>query len=378
MCAIIYLKPGQLLPFDKLQNACYNNWHSYGLVVKIDGQLDITKKVPESGEISAEEIQKLLVDNQDYERYLHVRHNTAGTTTVENAHPFDVYYHKKGNHTRQIVFMHNGTLHAYKSKKHDEKAQLVDDDSGPSDTKNYVDKVLIPAVSGMNFGDGPGNIHHPLFKKFIGTDWYDSNNRGILIASDQHHLTLGNSWSSKAFEQGAETILISNDDYFAAVKRGPEFNRRLVREQEEKQRAERERVAKLSSSVVQKGKAKAAASATPITELKNFQFDKKPFFELTTKVEEIINDWDFYDRNFMIAVGYLSSDEIDTLYKDESSCKAVMAQVFTDYASLYEEFVEQEEKKDAGTKMIASLKKEIERLEKLLDKNNIQILEKVG
>lgn len=78
MCSIIYLKPNAMIPYEMLENAVYNNWHSYGLVTKVDGKLDIKKKVPESGEVDPKEVFKLLQDDIEYERFLHLRHNTAG------------------------------------------------------------------------------------------------------------------------------------------------------------------------------------------------------------------------------------------------------------------------------------------------------------
>src|SRR5690242_17622380 len=148
MCKIVILKKGQMLPFDKLQNAVWNNWHSYGIVVKGPKKFDIFKKVADGddGEISADEIQDILAKNQEFDRFLHVRHNTAGATDEGNTHPMTVYRDKH----RQVEFMHNGTLYEYKSKKPSADGKsLVDDDSGPSDTRNFADEVLIPYLKMM-------------------------------------------------------------------------------------------------------------------------------------------------------------------------------------------------------------------------------------
>src|SRR5688572_30033913 len=107
MCKIVRLLPGQMLTDEQLFNAVYNNWHSYGVVIK-DGKkgMDIIRNVPESGETDPKDVWKILKDSMNYERILHVRHNTAGSNDVKNCHPFDVLYLPKKK--RQIVFAHNG------------------------------------------------------------------------------------------------------------------------------------------------------------------------------------------------------------------------------------------------------------------------------
>lgn len=100
MCVIVVLSKNQMIPYSMLENACYNNWHSFGLVTKVDGKLDIKRSVPKSGEVDPKTVYKLLEDDIGYERFLHLRHNTAGATNEANCHPFDVYYDPKSG--RQV------------------------------------------------------------------------------------------------------------------------------------------------------------------------------------------------------------------------------------------------------------------------------------
>ncbi len=117
MCNISVFNPGVMPKQDEFFNVCYNNWHSFGLIIKGETdkkkkRFEVVKQTPEK-EIDPSEILELLEENKNFKRILHVRHNTAGATNMENCHPFEVYKDKN----RQVWFMHNGTLYEYKSKK---------------------------------------------------------------------------------------------------------------------------------------------------------------------------------------------------------------------------------------------------------------------
>lgn len=334
MCSITHHLPGTMPPVTMIENAAYNNWHSFGLVVKKDGKLEIIKEVPESGEVDPKKVYDLLGKYKDYERFLHLRHNTAGATTLENTHPFDVYYDKKTK--RHVVFMHNGTFYPYVSKKV-VNACTVDDPDGPSDTKNFVDMVLIPYLTSMDFGKGKADIQNKLTQDLIKKFWNGAN-RGVLISSDQAPWFIDD-W--KEVGPIGNKFKASNDQYFEKVIRGPEYTRRLVREAQEKQTGQVAR-----SNLV----------TNPFARLQDFQLDvKHGFYSLSESMVSIFDDWDVWDRSGAVALGYCSSDELKELYKDEASCIACMDWVFTDYAKLYKEYQELEEKHDRATKRIATM-----------------------
>ncbi len=341
MCNILILKPGEMPNKTEFETMCHNNWHSFGLVTKIDGKLDIIKEAPESGEIDAGAIWKLLERDKQYERYLHVRHNTAGATTLENTHPFDVFF----SDNKHIVFMHNGTLYPFKSKKQSMNGVLIDDDDGPSDSFNFAKDVLTELVAGTNFGTGKGDIHHPMFKKILEQFWL-ANNRGILISNDQAPLLLGD-WKDYKPKDTDFVIKSANLEYFQNVTRGPEFSRR---EAAKKKKEEAEN--------------KTKSNKTPmIVPLSNFRFEAKhKFFQLKDSIVNILNDWNVYDRTGAVSLGFATRDELEELYASKSDCIAVMDWVFTDYANLYEEFMELEDDKDAATKKIATIMSELKEL----------------
>lgn len=349
MCNILVLEPGVMPDYDEFKNMCYNNWHSYGLVTRVADKLDIKKHVPASGEINPDELWDLVGQDVDFKRYVHVRHNTAGATTVENAHPFDVFY----SGDKQIVFMHNGTLYPYKSKKKNNLGQLEDDDTGPSDTKNFVDQILTPYIAASDFGNGKGDLASPELKRLLDAFWI-TNNRGILIANDQDHMLLGTindhqGWKTKKNKAGQE-FLTSNVDYFMNVTRGPEFSRRAA----------------------QQAKAKAATASTanktgtnviPFAKLEDFNFKKRHgFYELGNSLVNILSDWNVYDRSGAITLGNATRDELIDLYANKQDCISVMDWVFSDYANMYVEMMDLEDKHDKSSKKVASLVNEIKAL----------------
>lgn len=347
MCNIMIFKPMQMLPRDMLRNCCFNNWHSYGLVTRVDGMLDIKKKVPESGEVDPEEVIKLLEDNVEYERYLHVRHNTAGATTLENCHPFDVYYDPKTG--EQVLFMHNGTMYSYKSQVYDEKTKkMVDDDSGPSDTKNFVDQVLIPYTSACDFGGGRGDISHPLFQSIVKAHWPSTGgNKGLLISAKHGHFAVGD-WVKVG--DASNPVESSNNSYFARVERGPEFERRRLRE------AEKKKSTAITVSRTADGGYKA--DRKQISLLKDFKLCAKHDFALSDNLKNIANDWDVWSREGAIALGTATHEELKQLYSDEQTCMMMMDIVFTDYAKAVDELKKLEEKLKNATTLIATLKQE--------------------
>ncbi len=341
MCVIIVLSKNQMIPFKALETACFNNWHSYGLVTKVDGKLDIKKHVPKNGEIDAKAIHKLLEDDIEYERFLHLRHNTAGATTPENCHPFDVYYDPKSG--RQVVFMHNGTLYGYKSKKKNESGNEVDDDTGPSDTKNFVDRVLIPYLCSLDFGNGKADIEHKGTQELIKRFWAP-NNRGLLISSDQRPFFIDD-WKQVNDGDGGK-FLASNDSYFDKVERGPEHGRRLLRQAE----FEATLQASSGSGVVREREIERITNFNP-TIGKSRRVHG--FYGLSESLAKVVNDFEMYDRKNATRLGFATPEEIKELYDQEADCINVMDWVFTDYAKLYQENEELIEKNKKASNIIA-------------------------
>lgn len=346
MCNIIILKPGQMPIREEFDTMCYNNWHAFGLVTFIDGKLDIVKKAfTDTDEINPSVIWSLLQKDIQYRRILHVRHMTAGTNTILNTHPYDVFHSDK----RTVVFMHNGTLYNYKSKKKNETGQLIDDDSGPSDSKNFVDQVLTPYLSAMDFGNGHGDINHPLVLSLLSQFWTSgSTNRGILLSSDQEYTTLG-TWVKRRDSAGGE-YLSANDDYFTHVKRGPEHARR-----EESRK-------KALKALDNKTTTTTGTNIIPITPMQSFPNIGKPqfgFFTVNDHFKNILQDWSIYDRENAVTVGAMTKEELLELMENKDDAIFLCDLIFTDYAQMYGELLETEAKHVRATKLIAQLQAQI-------------------
>lgn len=367
MCNILILEPGQMINKEKFFNMCYNNWHSWGLVTEIDGKFDIQRHVPESGEIDPEEVWKAVEKDIEFRRYLHVRHTTAGKTDLSNCHPFDVYYDPKSG--RQVLFMHNGTLHMYKSRKPGSYSNTwVDDDDGPSDTQNFVNDVLIPFVAQADYGKGRGDITSDSLKILLSKFWASSN-RGLLISTKDPFLLLGKSeWKEIEAEDGKGTVWSANDSYFDKVIRGPEFDRREAAEKERLRLEEIERQKALSKG--KEGAQTSSSNGFVKTNLVDItQRSHHPFFGLSQPIKELLNDWDFYgdDRDGRVALGYMTDEELSDLYKDRDTCIWVMDYMFTDYAVMKDELDQILDKKQKAELVIAAQKKRIQELEGLLN-----------
>lgn len=370
MCNILWLKSGQMpLEQEEFWNMCYNNWHSYGLSVRVDGRLDTKRVVPISGEIDPQEVWDALLRDRQYERFLHVRHTTAGLTNVENCHPFDVLYQDRvGKVPRDVKFMHNGTLYEYKSKKLSETGSgaLVDDDSGPSDTQNYVNRVLIPYLTSIDVGDGKGDLSSPLIRDLLKRFWPLTGNRGILYSGDQSPILLGD-WKKMKASDGSD-IVSANDDYFSKVIRGPEHERR-----EKKSAEERSMNPKVSPIRTTTTGLPVRCDITPFSAFDFSYKDKRDrMYELKTSFAHILGDWNVWDRDVAVTLGAATVDELVELYdKDKKGTIQLMDWIFSDYSNLYDEFLEIEEKHKKATDRIATITGELTELRKFCLDNNV-------
>lgn len=363
MCNILFLKPGVMPKRDDFWNMCYNNWHSYGLVTLVDGKMDIKKFVPDVhvGEIDPKELWDLLVRDKEYPRFVHVRHNTAGATSEENCHPFDVFYQQKGGKEHQVVFMHNGTLYEYKSKKLNDNNVLIDDESGPSDTLNFTNRVLIPFMSSCDFGQGKADLDSPYMRKLLLKFWPTTGNRGLLIANDQEPFFLGD-WK-KTKGENDEEIITANDDYFKAVVRGPEKMRRDAAEAFKKKQEEEAR-----KNVVPFRQGITENKIHNISDFTCFTTGAQhPVYGLTSSLKDVLSDWEVWDRHTAVGLGAATADELEEIWKEKKDCLILMDWIFSDYATLYGEFLEIEEKKKRASQYISELVQENEHLRGLLN-----------
>ena len=69
-----------------------------------------------------------------------------------------------------------------------------------------------------------------------------------------------------------------------------------------------------------------------------------------------MNDWEVYDREQYVSVGYLTRDELEQVYNEKMTCLVLMDWIFSDYAKLYKEHLEIQEKHKRASNMIAEIK----------------------
>lgn len=219
MCVIAHLPPGTNLDKDHLFNAVHNNWHSWGIVLKDgNGKVSMYKDCPEGGN-NPEVIWKMLEDNKDIERALHVRHTTRGETNMENAQPFEVY----NSDARQVFFMHNGTLYKFGQQSNYNQVNK----GGISDTREFCEKVVQPSLLRWVGDKGKADYSDKLYWDFILKEPWSPQSKGLFVSNDLEPVYIGDGWSRYKNKDGKETeIKVSNTDYFEKITRGPEFDRR--------------------------------------------------------------------------------------------------------------------------------------------------------
>ena len=209
MCVILELKPNQMIPFDKFENAVFNNPDGYGIVMLEGGRMSIKRECPEGGN-DPETIYKQLDEHKDVMRYLHLRYNTKGSTDISNVHPFDVI---SSEHYGDVVFMHNGTLHSYAPPTTAGTNDLR------SDSRVFTENFLTPLFSRIK-----SEMGDPFFHSIIEKHWSTAS-KGLILSSKHDPIWLG-SWVDVENLKEERVVKASNNDYFDKLKRGPEFEQR--------------------------------------------------------------------------------------------------------------------------------------------------------
>lgn len=343
MCVIIVIPAGVSMPKEALYNAVYNNPHSYGLILKDgNGKTSLVKDAP--AEVDPALIEKLLNDNIDVKRYLHLRWATRGGKNLDNAQFFEVYHSGK----RTVYFGHNGTL--------DNKfGGLKDDD--PSDTKDFADKVVTKALLKWSGENGKADYIDSSFYDLIIKPQWTNYSKGILVSNDLDDLMFGpdiNGWTNLTINGEKLPIMVSNTDYFATVNRGPEKDRREAKRREEE-------AAKRGQETFQfrNGPIPSIADRTNLRTALNFARD---MLSRDTKVLEAIkqmfNNLDITTREGLATLAYVSREEFqEFLAKNPSSTVIELLVLMSDAL-------------DESEKDIKNLGKKIERMQKRI--NNLE------
>lgn len=357
MCVIFQLLPGYTIPKPYLDNAVHNNPHGYGIIIKRDNKLTVVKDLPAGGN-DPDVIYKILKDNEDAERYCHVRWKTAGAISDANTQPFLVF----DDSGREIWFCHNGTLSQYTPTY----SQNPPPDEA-SDSRKFAETILkryLPKMTGEN---GIADYQDEIIQDMLLKTWPTHGSKGLLIGNDLDPLFLGYSqWDDIKTTERVETedgvtevsgsFFASNNDYFERLKRGP-LHDKLEEEKREKDRQERE--ARNASGPFGRQTSLVSTSIAPIT--------SPPFFEkysLGEGIVDLLEDFDLYKTEGYVAlanVSYADWRTYITKISNDDMCSLLL--YLTDFLRIHvENNTMLEEKHVEFVEKIETLEKQIERM----------------
>lgn len=367
MCVIYHILPTKDIPHDKLFNSAANNWHSWGIVVKntSTNKLEVYREVPENADkdesnplaggchCDIAKIEKILEDNKQYERFVHLRHATKGHINMSNCHPFEI----RNDDERQVMFMHNGsfggnlgvTVNSYGQAFTSDQKLLFD---APSDTSEFIDKFLkVPLLEFVG-----GDYTNTTFQTYIWSNLYRDkglSSRVIFIANDLPCMKSG-AWQTVT-EEGTQDVryYASNLDYCDRITRGPLF--RQIQEQERKERE------KKAAEIRAQNKGEPEVVGTYVHGM--FQPDPEILKGLTTIFQTFGSG---LEPNELACLGECSTPEFEAIVstlieKGEINMIAGFLDfVMTSYMELYATLEQVTRKHESSTKKIAELMKEKE------------------
>lgn len=378
MCVIIQLLAGKSVNSIKLFNAAANNWHSWGIIIKRPGQksLEVIRRVPANVHLAdahpdvggcwkdIPEIETILNDNIDCERYIHFRHATAGLVNEENCHPFVL---EKNKHVESYM-MHNGAFSgtgisygAAWQNNHSPKPE-------ESDTNLFVKNFLAEPLKEFAKGD----YTNEAFVKYYWTPLFNQKGGSstVLFVSNVYETVRHGTWVTFVNTAGEGVnrdekdvaYYASNDQYFDRVKRGPLF---FYQQEEERKAREKEqaRTKAITSSVpVKDSSGKPGSTGITITTYEHGVFQPDP--EVLRGLTRIFQQFganlepghiaDLYEcglNEFEAVVTSLVAGN------DEKVIAAFIDFLIGQYRDLYNDFNRINVKKKEAEKLIAELKK---------------------
>ena len=212
MCVIIEIKKGSQFPEKNLRNATMNNKDGFGLIILDDNKkVKVERFITESGN-DPDHVQEVLKSYEDKDVILHLRHNTKGTTTKDNTHPFMTLSDNKNS----VYMMHNGTMYEYSNKFGEGKDEVR------SDTQLFNEFVLRPYLKSLKPTNGK-IILDTESNKFILSKLIPNNNRVVIVNNGQEPLYLGD-WVEYTTLDG-QLFTVSNTSYFnSPTARGTSYN----------------------------------------------------------------------------------------------------------------------------------------------------------
>lgn len=375
MCVICHFKPDIMPPYEKFENAVYNNPHGYGIIIKKGQKLECIKDCPEGGN-NPEHIYEILDRNKKHERFVHLRWRTEGNIDLDNTQPFQVY-NEKGV---ELWLMHNGTLHEYSNRTYAYGVQ-ENNSNGDSDTKKFCETKLVPLLKRLVDPDtNKLNIHDPVIVEILNKFWGMGWSRGILISNSQEPFLFNpREWKQIKIKDSSDTFLASNDDYFDILKRGYEYERRRKqREEEARKKAEEQR--KNNPSFLPRNK----------TEISTEEWDRigrligNPYFNSSLKIDKeyLINinqDWDMYSEEGYSVLDNLSLLEVEEMVKSSGDdLTYIVFYLTTQLAENGKELLKVKNKLGRAEKIIEAYKKREKNLALKYEEGGFKIIGEDG
>lgn len=360
MCNIFMLSPGIIPPFDKFQNCVWNNPHGYGVILRANDRLEVKKGFDPKG-TDPEEIYRILTDNIDIERYVHVRWATDGTKNLDNTHPFPVYSSNK----RDVYFMHNGVLGEYRPPAANSVLYEDDELRDASDSRRFAEQRLTPLLLKMKGANGSADIEDPTFQDVVEKFW-QLGSKGLLIASDLKPYQINKkNWTDFTYMEKVQakddntgktveaevqrSFPSANNDYWAKLTRGPVFE-----EQEAKARAARE--AEAAKNVVQGHRFGPQREVKTLTsETFRSRYEIPP-----SRLKNMAGLADLLDDHNVAVLSALSAGEIEQLIKEEPGNAVVLFMIMSSsLQQFYDDMKEAKDDVEQAQKTIVGLKTQL-------------------
>lgn len=320
------LPPKAMINKSHFYNACYNNWHGYGIIIKKPKKFEVVKQFKAEGN-DPDEIWDIVNDNKDHERIVHVRYSTRGATDETNTQPFEVF----NNGTRRVMFMHNGTLNGF-----GEWNQSVS--GGKSDTNAFCETVLSKSLRKWSSDEnGLGDYTDPDFIKLVVDKQWTMNSRGIFVSNDLPNMMIGNrgytGWQLYKHPDASThgEIWVSNDEYFDKLTRGPKFD-----EQEKIKKAAEEarRQAERDNAPFQGGSSRTSSeTSSEIAGITIFKKETATNEAVLTAINDIIDTWDLNDPKDVSKLRFIAYEEwVGFLEEQKNNSDFVSAAIIQQFA----------------------------------------------
>lgn len=350
MCVIFQNKPKYTLPYPLFFNAVHNNEDGWGILMKDgNGRIQVRKGLQET--VDPEILYRILKENDDVERWVHLRNSTCGKVADFNVQPLSVYSSNK----RQVWFMHNGSL---QSTTYPDSLDKYAKENGytageHSDSFKFAVAKLVPNLARLTGKNGIADLNDDDIRIVFEGLWPSFGGRGVLLSNDCEPLLL-NKKDWETIKDGENEFLASNNDYFKELKRGKLF---LQRQEESRKKAEEERKRNIDNWNNNQNH-RGYNSNNTISNMDSDAFNKR--YSVAESMANILEDYDIYSKEGYVALANLEEVEIKALLQEDMDSAVALFMYLTGF--LRETTIENqtfEDKLKKAQKHIEKFKKEM-------------------